>query len=301
MGLIANLIHDNCRQIDISSRELLVEHSLEGFVASKKPGFADDELKRQRQRNMLLCHEWEQIRSEAGLDCLALKGMALLGDVYEDFGQRQMSDIDILIREGDLESWRRYLEGLGYQLVRTRRWQANAFKWDFSRMSKQGEVVVELHTKLFYREKQINWWQYADLENNRLRPEACLAHLIGHLGYQHSFLKLNWLLDIHLFLKKHYREIDTDVFFGLLDQLPIKRSAQAVTYLLSRYFGHTSYVYGQGVLPWHLLFTEDFLLAPKKSFWRYQMVKFFIKDSLPQAMRYNILWMWSRLRPQFSR
>ncbi|MFC1575594.1 nucleotidyltransferase family protein [Gemmatimonadota bacterium] len=72
-------------------------------------------------RNQLTCNRVAKIVSlleHAGVECLVLKGTALLMTTYEDVGLRMMSDFDLLIREGQLDQAASVLGSNGWSCSR---------------------------------------------------------------------------------------------------------------------------------------------------------------------------------------
>jgi len=69
--------------------------------------------------NLLLVNEAEKIAAamkSAAVDCLFLKGIAMLRSGAARADERTMSDVDILVRPADKAKARVVLEGLGYEL-----------------------------------------------------------------------------------------------------------------------------------------------------------------------------------------
>jgi hypothetical protein len=69
-------------------------------------------------RNMVLYEHFRQIATEfskVGIDVIPLKGIYLAEFLYKDIGLRQMSDIDLLVRNEDATKSIEILENLGYQ------------------------------------------------------------------------------------------------------------------------------------------------------------------------------------------
>jgi|GEM_PF-2635495 len=83
------------------------------------------------------------------IQVIPLKGIFLLENYYEDFGLRQISDLDLLVRESEVESVIRMFETLGYSMTMYMpRKAAKAAKISAPYKFTKGDVVVDLHVKL---------------------------------------------------------------------------------------------------------------------------------------------------------
>ncbi len=83
------------------------------------------------------------------IQAIPLKGIFLLENYYEDFGLRQISDLDLLIRESEAESVIRIFETLGYSMsMYMPRKAAKAANISAPYKFTKGDVVVDLHVKL---------------------------------------------------------------------------------------------------------------------------------------------------------
>jgi hypothetical protein len=128
----------------------------------------------------------------AGMDLYLLKGAAFATTLYPDPGLRPMSDIDVLARPGDFESWCRELSRLGYSLIDVS---------DHARCYRREAtgVLVELHRELTSAAAFLGLEIRAIL--SRARPvdpagapglstlswEDHLLHLCLHGSFQHGF------------------------------------------------------------------------------------------------------------------
>lgn len=231
--------------------------------------------------------------------CL-LKGCHLVKSYYDDIGMRFMGDIDLLVKPNELSLWTEKLISLGFKVEEESRWEANDFKKVLSRQKGGMELVVELHSRLFYQEERDWIWETVPLytENlHGLRKEDLFIHLCGHLGYQHTFHSLNWLFDIALLTQRE--ELDFDLIFKKAKKAKVLKACRISLIVLASYFGVHLF---KGSL-WErfqvkLLITPQFLRDPYHSKIRYFLVKTIIKDSLADAFRYYGGWLRSRLKPE---
>ena len=223
--------------------------------------------------------------------CL-LKGMHLVSSFYDDIGKRFMGDIDLLINNDDLEKWENSLISIGFEEVKEERWKANDFKKVFIRTKNGMDVAIEIHTRLFFQEeKSLQWDMNPFLGKNIscLNREDLFIHLSGHLAYQHTFHSLNWLYDIALVVNKHRTEFNWEKVFKRARQARVYRSCRIVLCVLNTHFQINSVSFSIfEKLFVKLLVTSNFLKAPYQHKYRYLFIKTLIKDSLWQALKYNI-------------
>lgn len=101
-------------------------------------------------RSAVLATRWREVVAAletAGIRGLALKGIALLeGGHYEDPGLRPMTDLDVLVRDGEFAAARTALLRAGWEAADGDDAAANAFR-GYSHL-KRGGVVLDLHRDL---------------------------------------------------------------------------------------------------------------------------------------------------------
>ena len=71
------------------------------------------------RRNMLVLHQAGTLLNAikaAEIDVIGLKGIYLVENIYQAIGHRSFCDVDMLVRNGDLQLAIECLEALGYQL-----------------------------------------------------------------------------------------------------------------------------------------------------------------------------------------
>jgi hypothetical protein len=285
----------------------LHEHALEGLVYSRwkdrlpyhAARLLEIEWKLQAQRNLAYFSElrWLGMRClQLGIHPALLKGAALIGDIYDDIGARSMADIDLLTDSEGMKWIAEELRARGYDDVSATKWEANSFKRVLSRKSQGIELVFELHERLFFNEGDVDWRFVESSELGspgfrKLAAEDMLVHLMGHLGYQHTFLHLTWLVDIDLFIRKH--EIDWARVMVLATRLKQRRSALATLWACHDYLG-TPVPSRLLKMGWSKLLSGEFLWFPKKRPLRYYLIKHLMKDSAREALVYDLLWLRRR-------
>lgn len=287
---------------------LLRENKLAGLIFSRNTkvlqgsDFAVD-WKSQWLRSNLFLRELQildEVWATKEIPATVLKGSALIGDIYLDSGQRSMCDIDLLIPEAKLAEAVEALELRGFQPQQSKSWAANEFKVVLEKNEKGIPVVLELHTRLFYQNDSYEAWSlrphpsFAHLTT--LTIEDQLIHLMGHLGYQHTYLMLHWFVDIHLFLKKYGSQIDCARVCERLHRLGQVRSAQILLWTLERFFSTSipmDLPVPSPLLSFTLeaLITDEFLWSTNKAKWSYFILKHLTKDRLQDSLVYDFKWL----------
>ena len=258
----------------------------------------------QTANSLLIANELERLGAACAnrdLNPGLLKGCALIGDVFSDPGTRFTSDIDIFIDSCDCNSMEKLLIALGYQSVNEPRFWANAYKSHrFYEISPDVKVEVELHARVFPNDTGISWkWKPSPHKGFRaLEREDLLVHLLGHLGYQHTFLKLFWLVDIDRLIRCT-PELCWDRVWSLVFQLNHRRSASAVLWAAQKYLATPIPCAASEKLVstgfWKSLISPGFLVAPKNHKVRYFLLKHLLKDSFLHSLNYDWHWIRSQL------
>ena len=281
-------------------RKAILDHHLEGlsYSINKKEEFKD-EWKQQLLKNHMVQAELRKIEPlfvNQQIKVTLLKGFALLGDTYNDWGARFASDVDVLVAEEDLFEVKTLLRENGYYEAFEKKWLGNNFKYIMIKKTPLVEVTLEIHTKLFWHVK------------NRDRPtslsptfasysvlskEEQLLHLCGHLAFQHTFIKLFWLFDIQYFLKKHGENINWDYFWIIAREDKLLNSCLICLWLANKDSSLPFAKLSPSKLVHYFLkklISKSFLIAPRKHPVRYFLIKFFLKDNLLDNFRYLTSW-----------
>ncbi len=143
---------------------------------------------------------------------IALKGLALLGRVYPQPGQRPMYDVDLLVYTHDLVRAEKVLEASGYNFSDEGLGLTPAFQREFmgETVYRKGSMVVELHQHLV----AMSWFRHTtrlDLKGLweralppdvngapalRLCPEDEVLHLCYHTAIHHGLTHSHGYRDI---------------------------------------------------------------------------------------------------------
>lgn len=274
---------------------------LDALRRSKLSGLAPDQLKEEYKIQWLLnqayldeVSAWEV---PDGLEGTLLKGMDLISrGIYTHPGQRFMGDVDLLISKEKMAQWGNFLERIGYRDITKETWEANNFKKMFLKVSGTLELVIELHTRLFYQEEEDFSWQlvpHSQLSQfTTLTPEDLFIHLCGHLAYQHTFISLHWLYDIYLLVSQH--ELSWSLIRERAQKAQVLRSCQLVLKLLRDHFKLKNLpdldIPSIASFSCAKLITREFLIDPANYPNRYFLVKHLTKDHLSQALAYDLNW-----------
>jgi len=163
-------------------------------------------------------HEIEVAFTAASVPLTLLKGMALAQSVYNDSSWRTMSDIDILIGDGDMETAVSIMQQLGYYTTEKENRPATLQSLG------QGEIplnkagtpfLIELHWTALH-----GWWLHrtATIDNNgiwqrrqrltettwQLSPEDTILNIAVHLTVNHQLgmSVVRGLVDVAMVAKK---------------------------------------------------------------------------------------------------
>lgn len=235
---------------------------------------------------------------ERGVRPVLLKGPSLHEDIYEDIGQRAMSDVDLLVLGEDFEKAFHILIEDGYELKDEIKWKANDNKADFIKKNKDGFYLrIELHKTLYPRVE--NWdYQFTPAKQEpyyKLGVEDHLVFLIYHLAYQHTFQKLHWLVDIDRYLRVFEKQINWEIVEKKMRRLKIETAYRSVLFACSCYLRTPV---GNRMLRLNIIqrfffktfLTPEFLVKGWNLRLNYYFLKHFLKGSFIKAFEYNLLW-----------
>lgn len=248
--------------------------------------------------------EVETTFQQHGIDAVLLKGMALLGTLYSDFGQRFMSDIDLLLSPLEMDLAQALLIELGYREIEEIKWEANSFKRIYQKQDALAPITIELHSRLFFQHDTGEWdrTNHPDFTHfQKLDTTEQFVHLLGHFGYQHTCLSFLWFVELDRYLRKYVREIDWPAFYQRVQQLRQWRAARLILFALHRQMQTPVPQFARQLsFPLRILarfiFTRTFLWEPGKRPFRYYLLKHLFKDSIRDAFEYDLKWLRARMR-----
>jgi hypothetical protein len=165
-------------------------------------------------RNIYLFSELKTIlrRFEVvGILNILLKGCALSKEIYDGVALRPLTDMDLLVRPGEIKSALVELKLLGYESLMPERGVNSSLLFENEvLLVKPGPIrtVIEIHWSLldspyYQHHLDMNWfWQTAGkldffgVPTLIFSPEALLLHLCSHFMLHHSGKRLLWQHDI---------------------------------------------------------------------------------------------------------
>lgn len=178
-----------------------------------------------------------QLFSENGIDHILLKG-AVIRDLYPEPWMRTSCDIDVLIREGDIDAAIKHLtEKLGFS------YDGNRSYHDVSLYS-PGGVHLELHFSIMENIEILDRvlsrvWEFASPTDGcryELSPEFFFYHIVAHTAYH--FIRggcgVRSVLD--LWLIKSKMDFDEEELLELCRESELEEFYRAVTYLSDCWF-----------------------------------------------------------------
>jgi len=156
----------------------------------------------------------DAVFEEHGIEAVALKGPLLAERLYDSPSARPTSDVDLLVREADLDRAVEALRALGYEIT-TNPWERE-FRREHHHLSlvRPNAILIELH---FHAYRGLGTILRSEpLFANRvarapfraigvLSLEDELVFLSVH-GTAHRFVRLGWLYDVRLLTEKMTRE-----------------------------------------------------------------------------------------------
>ncbi|MBT5094014.1 MAG: nucleotidyltransferase family protein [Halobacteriovoraceae bacterium] len=266
---------------------------------------------RQWARNANFVSELQEMAprfQSKGIKPVLLKGIVLINDIYRELGARQLSDIDILINLNEYQNVKEVLESFDYSEQELNKWQGDDFKSIFIKEGPLGQIVIELHTRLFYhikKEPDYTTIPFMTSPYLKLAIEENLIHLMGHLVFQHNFGKLFWLIDIDLYIKKYRDEINWEKLIVLSKELKLQKSILMTFTVLFEQFetpippqiveslGLKKFYIWKNFLNWNLLTSST-----QVSF-GYYFIKHLTKDHISTALQYDLLWFRHKIKKTF--
>jgi hypothetical protein len=160
-------------------------------------------------RNILLLGALEEISAAAkgkSLEFILLKGAALLTEGVYGLGEREMTDLDLLIRPRDEKNFDALLTTLGFKPME------NSSQAYFKMVSASAPpIIADLHTGLWHEKDTGALWHRAarasrEMSFPALGFEDQFLHLASHTLLYHGFLDAKTLKDLAGLLEFVYRK-----------------------------------------------------------------------------------------------
>jgi len=156
----------------------------------------------------------------AGIDVIPLKGIFLVEWLYQDYGLRQMSDIDLLVRKKDAKKALSVLDEIGFNVIDGIESEMLGGLPDLTHFKPRikNKVMVELHIKVHH-----NHVKY------KLTPENLFKNSIKVSSKEVTFNAMDFydlLIHLCLHLDKHfyYQHVQFTSFMDIVNILEIHRN-----------------------------------------------------------------------------
>lgn len=260
--------------------------------------------KSQHNRNSIAKQELEKIGEDlekGKIQVFLLKGFSLMGDIYKDWGERFVSDIDLLVSYDQLWKLTDILKMYGYEKKKMTRWLGNRHKHLFTKTVDDIRLTIEIHTQLFWHTPLQTSEDNVDAKVKgfqQLSRENQLIHLCGHVAFQHAYSKLYWLMDIFKYVEYNKEKMNWELFWQKAEKSNLYKSCfftlflcqklglniQPILYRAKKKKKISIYLLKKVV-------SFSFLYNPDKFRLRTFVVKFLIKDSVIDNFRYFYEWM----------
>lgn len=197
-------------------------------------------------RNTRLYSELDQVvqaLQQQGIPVIMLKGVDLAQNIYNNIALRSMSDIDILVRNTDLEKADEELRKIGYCRSEFKIEVVCAQHHHLPPFFKEGATPIEVHwhierfTSFFTIDIEELWKRarattIAEREVLVLSPEDLLLHLCVHAAFNHLFqMMLRALYDIAEVIHYYQDQIAWEVVCFRTQQWGANNSVYLTLYL----------------------------------------------------------------------
>lgn len=172
-----------------------------------------------------------QLFEELRIDVIPLKGTMFAEKYYHHLGARSTSDIDLLVKEADVEKAIHAVKKLGYTIEESRipfHFHVNYSKWI---PGSDIPIMVELHWNLV-KEKTANF-QIEEIWNNSTTLEGFkhikklsdldLFYVICLHGWRHNLESLKYFIDIIQLILQLGKKIDYEKLLEMATQHQTKK------------------------------------------------------------------------------
>ncbi len=212
-------------------------------------------LQRAVQNLLLLKEEVSLLHAlhEQGMGAIPIKGVSLARILHADPAARFCSDLDLMVRAGDVARAGAVLEQHGYTtrmpraLLRLPFFLQSADEHTsevvYVKRASDARPLVELHWRPLALPEETMWQTLGSYETEpgsasirTLGPEVYLLLLCGHVS-GHGWAGLRWLCDAADFLARFSDRIDAGRFVSLCGQAGLRHRAGVTLLLVEAYFG----------------------------------------------------------------
>lgn len=202
-------------------------------------------------RNILLYEQFNKIITEfstKNISVIVLKGIFLANHIYQDIGQRQLSDIDLLLKYEDIETAGNILMQLGFENL-NRKLKKDFHQSKHFNFQKDG-IIIELHQHIYHHTESFKvdinkYWSNAQptiingintltLNEIDLIQQLCI-HLYIHLRI--GKFSLISFCDIIIYIKTKQSEFDWNQFLKKCEQENCLKEVSIILLISQKYCG----------------------------------------------------------------
>jgi len=186
-----------------------------------------------------------------GIKAIPLKGPVLAKMLYDDFGQRHMRDLDLLILHGDIFKAVEVLKEAGYTSyipsgeLQERQWRYYfRHQYDVALKGPNPGSIIELHSGIAYPGflnsevtslvEDLQEYELPGIRILSMTRESTFLYLVIH-GAHHLYFRLFWLRDLAEALQRW--ELDHQVIYENARLMGIERMVAVSLKLVDSYFG----------------------------------------------------------------
>ena len=228
-------------------------NSLESdVVPSEKLYILDNYNRSNTMRSGLLFDRlWDAVNllRSNGIEPLTFKGSVMASELYGDKASREYSDIDILVHPGSLRKAMELISSSGYNpeidLPDSYRGVYEKYGYYYSHFAERDNTSLDLHWRLLPSyfsfspdtEYVMNHSRQVTVDGRSfptIKPELMIVYLAIH-GAKHSWVQLNWVLDLALMAGKD--GIDWDDVIRISEIYNCRRMLYAGLLLACSVFG----------------------------------------------------------------
>lgn len=260
--------------------------------------------KSQLTRNSFAKTELETIGQDIqreGIQVYLLKGYSLMGEIYQDWGERFVSDIDLLVSYDELWKLTDILKMYGYSKKKEAKWLGNRHQHIYVKKTEDLSLTIEVSTQLFWHTSlniKENSMDSQVIGFKRLSLENQLIHLCGALGFQNAYSKLFWLMDIFKFVERYKSKINWQTFWQNAERANLYKACFFTLFLCQKLgLNIQTIIYRakkkKKVSIFFLKKVVDYsyLYNPESHQLRGFIVRWLIKDSMLDNVRYGMAWL----------
>lgn len=260
--------------------------------------------KNQLTRNSYARAELEQIGQDIereNIKVYLLKGYSLFGEIYKDWGERFVSDIEVLISYDQLWRLTDILKMYGYEKKKEAKWLANRYQHVYCQKNGEYNLTIDVHTQLF-------WSTSLDVNNNdspshirgfyQLSRENQLIHLCGYQALQSAYSKLYYLMDVYKYVESHRTHIQWEVFWENAKKFKLYKASFFTLFLCQKLGLNIQPVFFRikkerriSIYLLKKLVSFSYLYNPEKYPVRALMIRILAKDSTLDNIRYTYSWL----------